>query len=218
MRKNRRKGELDQMADKEKELRQMNRTELIEIIYALQQNEKTLREEKENLQRQVEDRTLRIDKAGSIAEAALSLNHIFEDAQKACEQYLESIREREAALRLGQEDVTARAQAQVDKVVVNAQQQAENVVASAQQQAEKILADAQGQAAEILAQANTQAQASMKECEEAEQRIRRMAAAFKKQCRNFLDQANAFMEENPDFAQQMKGNQTDSEQQEGENQ
>ncbi|MCD8142032.1 MAG: DNA repair protein [Clostridiales bacterium] len=69
----------------------MNRTELIEIIYALQQNERTLRTENEELRRQLEDKTIRIEKAGSIAEAALSLNHIFEDAEAAARQYLASI-------------------------------------------------------------------------------------------------------------------------------
>ncbi|MCD7763292.1 MAG: hypothetical protein LUI14_08875 [Lachnospiraceae bacterium] len=76
----------------EKELRRMNRTELIEIIYALQQNGKMLQQEKEELQRQLKDRTIRIENAGSIAEAALSLNRIFEDAEAAAQQYLDSIR------------------------------------------------------------------------------------------------------------------------------
>ncbi|MCD7837336.1 MAG: hypothetical protein LUG65_00290 [Clostridiales bacterium] len=78
------------MADKE--LRGMNRTELIEIIYALQQNERTLRAENEALRRQLDDKILRMEKAGSIAEAALSLNHIFEDAEAAAQQYLDSLR------------------------------------------------------------------------------------------------------------------------------
>ncbi len=76
----------------EKELRKMNRTELIEIIYALQQNEKTLRAQVEELTRQLEDKHLRLERAGSIAEAALSMNHIFEAAQAAADQYLLSVR------------------------------------------------------------------------------------------------------------------------------
>ncbi len=81
------------MAEKEKELRKMNRTELIEIIYVLQQNEKTLRRENEELKEMLKEKTIRIAEAGSIAEAALSLNRIFEDAQAAAEQYLHSVRE-----------------------------------------------------------------------------------------------------------------------------
>ncbi|MCD8188605.1 MAG: hypothetical protein LUD78_00010 [Clostridiales bacterium] len=78
------------MADKE--LRSMNRTELIEIIYALQQEERALRAENEQLRRQLEDKILRMEKVGSIAEAALSLNHIFEDADAAARQYLDSLK------------------------------------------------------------------------------------------------------------------------------
>ncbi|MCD7839295.1 MAG: hypothetical protein LUG46_01560 [Erysipelotrichaceae bacterium] len=71
-----------------KELRKMNRTELIEIIYALQQNEKLLRKENEELQQKLNDKILIIDQAGSIAQASISLNHVFDDAQCAAEQYL----------------------------------------------------------------------------------------------------------------------------------
>ena len=63
----------------ERELRHMSRTELIEIIYA-------------ELEQQLADRTLRLEKAGSIAEAALALNHVFEDAQAAADAYLSSVK------------------------------------------------------------------------------------------------------------------------------
>ncbi len=77
----------------QKELRKMNRTELIEIIYALQQNEKSLRSEMEELRARLDEKLLRIESAGSIAEAALSLNHLFEDAQLAAQQYVLSVQE-----------------------------------------------------------------------------------------------------------------------------
>ena len=44
---------------------------------------------------------IRLNEAGSIAEAALQINHVFEDADKAAQQYLESVRllsEREDAI------------------------------------------------------------------------------------------------------------------------
>ena len=73
----------------ERELRRMNRMELIEIIYALKQHEEEL--ERQNRQ-QLADRTLRLEQVGSIAEAALSLNRVFEAAQAAADQYLESVK------------------------------------------------------------------------------------------------------------------------------
>lgn len=77
------------MADKE--LWKMNRTELIEITYVLQQNERMLREENTHLRKWLDDKLLCLDQAGSIAEAALLVNHIFEDAQQAAKQYPDSV-------------------------------------------------------------------------------------------------------------------------------
>lgn len=84
----------------DKELRRMGRGDLIEIIYQYQKREQELMEENAALQRRLEDRRINIEKAGSIAEAALYLNHIFESAQAAADHYLEEVRasgsEREA--------------------------------------------------------------------------------------------------------------------------
>ncbi len=48
----------------------MSRTELIEIIYALQQEEQSLRRQNEGLKSRLDDRQICMDLAGSIAEAA----------------------------------------------------------------------------------------------------------------------------------------------------
>lgn len=76
----------------ERELRRMNRMELIEIIYALKQHEEELERQNANLRQQLADRTLRLEQVGSIAEAALSLNRVFEAAQAVADQYLESVK------------------------------------------------------------------------------------------------------------------------------
>ena len=51
-----------------------------------------LRAQVDELQRLLSDRQLKINQAGSIAEASLQLNQVFEAAQQAAEQYLENIR------------------------------------------------------------------------------------------------------------------------------
>mgnify|MGYP002520139320 CR=1 FL=1 len=55
-------------------------------------NLKRLRTEKELTQAQLADRTIKIDKAGSIAEASLQLSGIFTAAQDSCQYYLDNIR------------------------------------------------------------------------------------------------------------------------------
>jgi len=81
-------------------LRKMSRLQLLELL-ALQEKElAVLRAQLEEKNRLLEDRRLAMDEAGSIAEAALKLNGVFEAAQRAAEQYLVSVKvaaEREEA-------------------------------------------------------------------------------------------------------------------------
>ena len=51
-----------------------------------------LRQELAQARRELEARELRLQEAGSIAEASMQLNGVFEAAQRAADQYLESIR------------------------------------------------------------------------------------------------------------------------------
>ena len=41
---------------------------------------------------QLDDRRILLNRSGNIAEASLALNHVFEDAQKAADQYVSEIR------------------------------------------------------------------------------------------------------------------------------
>ena len=75
----------------DKELRKLSRTELVEIIYELQKQNESGAEEIKQLRMQLEDRTVAAESAGSIAEAALKLNGVFEAAQNAADQYVASV-------------------------------------------------------------------------------------------------------------------------------
>ena len=58
----------------------------------LHSNMDRLKQENEQLIQKLNDRTITIENAGSIAEASLKLNKVFEAAQKAADDYLESIK------------------------------------------------------------------------------------------------------------------------------
>lgn len=75
-----------------KELRRLRRSDLMEMLLELSQENRELRRELEEAKRQLQDRTIRIREAGSLAEAALQLNGVFEAAQAACRQYEENLR------------------------------------------------------------------------------------------------------------------------------
>ena len=62
----------------DQELRRLSRADLIDIIYTLQQQKEQA--EQQLAQAQLQNRQLRLANAGSIAEAALSLNGVFDAA------------------------------------------------------------------------------------------------------------------------------------------
>ena len=81
-----------------KELRKLGRSELVDIIYHLKRNEEKLMEENAELKRRLEDREIKIEKIGSLAEASLALSDIFKAAEESVALYVEEINRRHAAL------------------------------------------------------------------------------------------------------------------------
>ena len=76
----------------EKELRRLSRRELLEMLITRTMENERLTEELQQAQKELSDRKLIQERAGSMAEAALQLNGVFEAADRAAKQYLETIR------------------------------------------------------------------------------------------------------------------------------
>ncbi len=76
----------------EKEFRKLSRAQYLEMMVEQGREIKRLKEELELAREEIKEKEIKIQKAGSIAEAALSLNDVFGSAQRAADQYLESIR------------------------------------------------------------------------------------------------------------------------------
>ena len=86
---------------KEKDLRKLKRVELLDMLIeqgrlvdAQAEKKKKLKEEREELNRKLEDRKVSLEKAGSIAEASLKIAKVFVAAEDAAKIYLENLRER----------------------------------------------------------------------------------------------------------------------------
>lgn len=75
----------------DKELRRLSRRELLELLLAQSKEVRRLQKELIKTKQQLTDRKIEIEKAGSIAEAALRLNGVFEAAEQAAAQYLENV-------------------------------------------------------------------------------------------------------------------------------
>ena len=80
----------------EKELQHLTRTELLEILLEREKENIALRAQVKELQAKLDDKLLTIDKVGSIAQASLVLNGIFEAAEASCQQYIQNVQLRSA--------------------------------------------------------------------------------------------------------------------------
>lgn len=76
----------------DKELHKLSRRELLEMLLTQSKEVDRLKDRVQELEEALESRRIEIEKAGSIAEASLKLNGVFEAAEQAAEQYLENIR------------------------------------------------------------------------------------------------------------------------------
>ncbi|MBQ6999711.1 MAG: hypothetical protein IJN67_01530 [Oscillospiraceae bacterium] len=77
----------------DRELKRLSRPQLLEMLLMQAKEVSRLREELEQAQTQLECRRIQIEEAGSIAEASLKLNNVFDTAQAAADQYLQNIRQ-----------------------------------------------------------------------------------------------------------------------------
>ncbi len=82
----------------EKELRRLNRRELIEILYEQAKRLDEAEAEARRLREKLEQRESSLTDLGSIAEASLQLNGVFTAAQAAADAYLAAARQQADAL------------------------------------------------------------------------------------------------------------------------
>ena len=109
----------------EKELRRLSRTDLLELLLAQRKENEQLRCILDETQSQLADRTIKIDNAGSIAEASLQLSGIFAAAQESCQHYVDNVKllsERQVKLCQQMEDET---KAKCDRMVAEAEAQSQ---------------------------------------------------------------------------------------------
>lgn len=77
---------------KNNDLKKLSRRDLLEILLELRKENENLRQQLERAREELASRELTVADAGSLAEAAMRLNGVFEAAQKACDQYTENMR------------------------------------------------------------------------------------------------------------------------------
>ena len=77
----------------EKELKKLNRYQLLEIIIMQTEELEKVKAELEQTKEMLEKHNIELSRAGDIAQAALKISGVFEAAQSAADIYLESVKE-----------------------------------------------------------------------------------------------------------------------------
>lgn len=144
-----RNGTLQQISREEwvmtdKELKKLSRTELLELLLTQSKEVERLKVLLKQANDKVESRALMVEEAGSIAEAALKVNGVFEAAQQAAEQYLENVR----ALADRENDVYIRREEE-------SKQRAKKIIEDAQRQSDALKKETQKICDEMIRQAQS---------------------------------------------------------------
>ncbi len=84
----------DKSKDKKNPLKKLKRQELLELLLEQTKRAEALEEELKKKNEELKNKKIALEESGSIAEAALRLNSVFEAAEKAAEQYLQNIKEK----------------------------------------------------------------------------------------------------------------------------
>ena len=118
----------------DEELRKLKRGDLLELLVEQGRELDALQLRLHEAEKALEDRRIQLDEAGSIAQAALQLNGVFEAAQTAADQYLESVRQqsRDVEALCARMEVEAREKA--DRIVAEAEAKSAAMVAQAEQE------------------------------------------------------------------------------------
>ena len=115
----------------DKEFKRLSRSQLIDIIYQLQVKQEELTADNEKLSKALDDKRLRVNKAGNIAEAALEIHNVMQAAQDAADHYLE--------------EIMIRGYSEYQQILKDARAEAASIIAKAKKDADKIVAQAKAE-------------------------------------------------------------------------
>ena len=132
---------------KKKELRKLSRAELLELLLDATTGLQSCQERLAAAETALQNRQIAINKAGSIAEASLMLNGVFDAAQRACQQYSENIR----AYCERQKRVCAQLESE-------SRMKAESILAEAERKRDEIYRETQAQCAEMIRKAKAESE------------------------------------------------------------
>lgn len=104
----------------DKELKRMSRAELLQMLITQVEENQSLQTRLEAAETELKDRSLAVSETGTMAEAALSLNGVFQAADAAAQQYLDNIRQMQERQELLYQEAEDEAKRNADAIVAEA--------------------------------------------------------------------------------------------------
>ena len=129
----------------EKELRRLSRAELLEMLISQSIELQNCKDKLAEAEAALQDRSIAIDKAGSIAEASLMLSGVFDAAQLACQQYTDNIRqlsERQAKVCA---DMEEKSRAKAQQIISEAERKQKDMERETRLECDELLRKAQAE-------------------------------------------------------------------------
>ena len=105
---------------KEKDLRKLNRYQLLELLVVQTERADRLQARLDEAEKQLNDHNVKLSALGSIAEASLQLNGVFQAAQEAADMYINAAKQNAEKL----EDA---ARKRASEILMEAREQARNI-------------------------------------------------------------------------------------------
>ena len=127
----------------DKELRKLRRDDLLQILIDQQKQIDALKAELQLSKEALNNRDLAIQESGTLAEAAMKMNGVFDAAQSAADEYLRQMRKRADEMAAEAEKKAAEAQKQADTLVRDARSEAEHILSQARSEAGALARQAQ---------------------------------------------------------------------------
>lgn len=180
------------------ELKKLSRKDLLELLVAQGREQEKLQAELEQAKKDLREQELHIEQAGSIAEAALQVNGVFEAAQAAAQQYLYNIKQRTAQTEedcaLWEEESRRKAeeaQRAIDQRLEEARQKADTMEAEASEKCRameaEVTARCQAMEAKISEKCRTMEAETQQRCQELTDKTQQQCRAREETARQQSD-------------------------------
>lgn len=119
----------------DKELHRLRRDDLLQILINQQRQIDELNAQLQKAREALANRNIAIQESGSLAEALVKLNGVYEAAQGAADEYLQQMRDRADALLADAEKQSSEARRAADGIRAEARAEAERILAGARREA-----------------------------------------------------------------------------------